>query len=47
MDEFDKANKILDEIKNEGYKNFEDRERKRQSERAMADYDKYLTSPGY
>lgn len=47
MDEFDKANKILDEIKNEGYKNFEDRERKKQFDRAMADYDRYLTMPGY
>lgn len=47
MDEMDKVNEILDDLKNEGYKSFEDRERKRQSERAMADYDRYLTSPGY
>ena len=47
MDEIDKTNIILDDLKNEGYKSFEERERKRQFDRAMADYDRYLTSPGY
>ena len=45
MDEDDITNKILDELKDEGYKSFEERKRKRNLEQALRDYDRYLSCP--
>lgn len=45
MDEQDLANKLLDELKDEGYKTFQEREHARQFKRALAEYESKLNNP--
>lgn len=43
--EFDRLDKMLDELKEEGYKTFRKRERTRQFKRALAEYESKLNNP--
>ena len=45
MNEDDIANKILDELKDEGYKSLEDKYRDIQFKRALQDYERHLNCP--
>ena len=45
MDEDDLANRLLDELKEQGYKSLEDRDRDRAFKRAMQDYERRLNCP--
>lgn len=45
LDEDDMANNLCDELKEQGFKSFEDRERHRQFKRALQDYEHKLACP--
>ena len=45
MDELDKAEQQIKELKEQGYKSFEERKRKRQYQQAMQDYERHLNCP--
>ena len=45
MDEEDKAEQQIKELKEQGYKTFEERDRDRQFKQALQDYDRYLSCP--
>lgn len=43
--EMDLANKILDQLKDEGYRSIQEKLRPEQFKRALRDYDRYLSNP--
>lgn len=45
MNEDDYANMILDQLKEEGYKSLEEKQRDRQLQQALRDYDRQLCNP--
>jgi biotin operon repressor len=45
MDEQEKAEQQIKELKEQGYKTFEERERKRKLKQALQDYDRHLSCP--
>lgn len=45
MNEDDIANQQLDELKNEGYKSLEEKERDRQYRRALYEYESHINCP--
>lgn len=45
LDEDDIANNLCDELKEQGFKSLKDRERHRQFQRALQDYERHLTNP--
>lgn len=45
MDEQDLAEKLLDELKDEGYKTFQERNRNIQFKRALAEYESKMSNP--
>lgn len=45
MDEQVKAEQQIKELKEQGYKSFEERKRKRDLKQALQDYDRYLSCP--
>lgn len=45
MNEQDKAEQQIKELKEQGYKTFEERKRKRNIEQALKDYDRHLNCP--
>lgn len=45
MDEQDKAEQQIKELKEQGYKSFEERDRYRQFKQAMQDYERHLHCP--
>ena len=45
MNEQDKAEQQIKELKEQGYKTFEERERKRNIKQALQDYERHLNCP--
>lgn len=45
MDEEDKAEQQIKELKEQGYNSFTERDRARQLKQALQDYDRYLSCP--